>query len=306
MEVELRFKRLTDAEEWQSTDARLQALVLWVARWLAARGLTLTITDVYRKDPGSPHSDLRGVDVRTFDMPGGVPLRLEKEVNLRFPAPPGPDGTPIQMTAIYETPETHPNATGPHLHFQVHRPEAGTMPWEEALAFVDRGGGLVPALGMDETESNEGDAEAPQKEGEMSDDTEEVEGLSLEDVEALEEGPHGFQTEAGFEYVTDNERLPGGIGAIVVPVVLCRSDRRPEPQLRFLSPHELARGRVEVANRLYAVRVRGTVVIGRREDVAEIAQGQLFGHLRSLATERLGGLFGKLLRLPKLIGRLFA
>ena len=57
--------------------------------------------------------------------------------------------------------------------------------------------------------------------------------------------------------------------------VLSSSSSKPVPQYRYLSPYELARGRVEIADRIYACRIDvkdqdlSELVVGRRDDIAE-------------------------------------
>lgn len=117
-------------------------------------------------------------------------------------------------------------------------------------------------------------------------------------IKDLPKGPKGFQNERGFRIVETHPDYPEGLGLILVPVVFCASDTHPEPQARFASPHEIARGQLELADRLYAVRVHGTVVIGRREDVAEIAATKVVNHVFPLVGEKLLDLFKHIFELP--------
>ena len=125
--------------------------------------------------------------------------------------------------------------------------------------------------------------------------------LEPEKLDHLEAGPNGFQREPGFRIVRDSPEYPGGYAVILVPLVLCASDAHPAPQPRFLSPHEMARGRLEVADRLVAVRVLGTPIIGRRDDVEEIARGKVHSHIMGFIGKALGFLVGRLTTLPGLL-----
>ena len=104
-----------------------------------------------------------------------------------------------------------------------------------------------------------------------------MDGLSLDELDELEAGPHGYHLESGFEVVTDDPRVPDGVVIIPLAAVLCKSRRHPAPQLRYLSPHELERGQLEVADRIYGVRIDvpgedlSRLVVGRRDDLAEVA-----------------------------------
>jgi len=115
--------------------------------------------------------------------------------------------------------------------------------------------------------------------------------LDLGDIEALAVGPQGYQGETGFRLVGGEE----GVGAVVVPTVLCASDRQPTPQHRYVSPYELERGVLEVADRLHCVRVHGELVVGRTDDIAEVAGRKGRGLLARLG-ERLRRRLGALIQ----------
>lgn len=115
-----------------------------------------------------------------------------------------------------------------------------------------------------------------------------------QDFDSLKTGPRGFQNERGFKVHKDDPSYPGGFAVNAVKVVLCSSDAHPEPQPRFLSPHEEARGVIELADRIYGVRVHGTAVLGRRDDIAEIAGGKVRRHFLGFVGGALGDVVGKL------------
>lgn len=83
----LRFKRRSDRLVWPRADLRLATIVGLAQRWLIDEAgiYCVTITSFYRPgDPGSVHAYYRGADLRTRDMPVGVPDRLCEWLNEMF------------------------------------------------------------------------------------------------------------------------------------------------------------------------------------------------------------------------------
>ncbi len=150
---------------------------------------------------------------------------------------------------------------------------------------------------------------------------ESLKGMDLEEIQAVELGPQGFQHEAGFRMVEDamgddGLELPA---VVVIPVfaILCASDQHHVPQYRYVSPYELARGRLEVADRIYAVRIDvadqdlSELVVGRRDDLREEARDNapdlIVERVARFIVKAARGPFervaGLAARLPGLIGR---
>lgn len=128
--LEIQWKRVAD----QCTYLRL--LVYESACWLSERGHTLVITSLWREGSG-PHGDkpCRACDVRTRDLPDEITDALTGYINGTFPWPDNPEtAAPWRPTAIYETPETHPGCTAPHLHLQAPRSELGDTGWAPVLS----------------------------------------------------------------------------------------------------------------------------------------------------------------------------
>ena len=106
-----------------------------------------------------------------------------------------------------------------------------------------------------------------------------LKGLDLAAITELKRGPDGFHNEGGFQIVEDATDDDGNPlpGVVIVPLfaVLCKSDQHYVPQYRYVSPYELARRRLEVADRMVAVRIDvadqdlSELVVGRKDDVAE-------------------------------------
>lgn len=120
-------------------------------------------------------------------------------------------------------------------------------------------------------------------------------------LDDLQPGPKGFQTEAGFEIVRGDPDYPDGYAAIVVPLVLCRSSKHPTPQLRFVSPYEVSRGRLEVADHMACARIHGVPVIGRTDDLAAVAVQQARASIFSLAARAIAKVVTHALDLPEMI-----
>lgn len=111
---------------------------------------------------------------------------------------------------------------------------------------------------------------------------ESLKGMDLATITELERGPNGFHNETGFEIVEGARGTVGGDdielpSVVIVPVfaVLCKSDEHDHPQYRYVSPYELARKRVEIADRIVGVRIDvadqdlSELVVGRNDDVRE-------------------------------------
>ena len=123
---------------------------------------------------------------------------------------------------------------------------------------------------------------------------ESLKGLDLAVITQLEKGPDGFHNEEGFEIVEDAISEDASMAlppVVVIPVfaVLCKSEEHYVPQYRYVSPYELARGRVEIADRIVAVRIDvadqdlSELVVGRNDDVLE----ELRDNGKGLLLERL-------------------
>jgi hypothetical protein len=144
-----------------------------------------------------------------------------------------------------------------------------------------------------------------------ADDYKALDGLDLAKVEELSFGPNGYQTEPGFEIVENDPRGLPVMAMVPVFVVLCKSKKHPEPQYRYVSPYELRRERLEVADRLVCVRLDvagdplSEIVVGRTDDVLEEARSNAVGHgkhmLRGLGLGALRRIQGLGLGLPGLI-----
>lgn len=138
-----------------------------------------------------------------------------------------------------------------------------------------------------------------------------LDGLDLPKIGELSVGPQGYQTEPGFEIVENDPRGVPTIAMVPVFLVLCRSKKHPEPQLRYVSPYELRRGVFECADRLVCVRLDvagdplSEIVVGRTDDVLEEAKENGIGHgrhlLRGLGLGALRRIQGFGLGLPGLI-----
>lgn len=106
----------------EKLDPRVRALVAIVDGWFQYHGKgNCKVTDVYRPDPKSPHSDWRACDIDTDpQLTDGEAMNLRDWINCGF----GYDPTrPGIKTAKYEKAgQRNPNgsvATGTHLHIQV-------------------------------------------------------------------------------------------------------------------------------------------------------------------------------------------
>ena len=108
--------------EWEETkvDHRLRRLMSAVDTWCVWNlGKQLTLTDVLRTDPNSPHCYGRACDVRTFqEFSDQEAVRIRDWTSLNFPYM----GGAFSTTKFEKKGDKNPNgstATGDHLHFQV-------------------------------------------------------------------------------------------------------------------------------------------------------------------------------------------
>ena len=133
----MKFKADRQREEWESgqVDLRLVYLVSWIDGWrkIVYPDYEFTVTDVFRTDEEqdkiylnhndpkviekykkkpwkSVHQYFRGVDIRTYDMPGKMAYQLEQLLK----QVPYDINRPRMRTAIF-----HNVGTGAHMHLQV-------------------------------------------------------------------------------------------------------------------------------------------------------------------------------------------
>lgn len=118
----MKFVTVEVQNEWLKADPRLKRLMAAVDAYSQWRwGIEVTVTDVLRNDPNSPHFSGRACDLRVIDA-FDEPMRahLRDWTNLSFPYGPGSD---LYGTCKYERKgQINPNgsvATGDHFHFQV-------------------------------------------------------------------------------------------------------------------------------------------------------------------------------------------
>lgn len=129
------FKSPELEDQFFRADVRLQPIIRAAAEYLSARGMTLTVTCVFRDaatqakyraeaarlgrqmSVTSPHEDGRAVDIRTRDLDPATIKELVTRLNRDFPY--APFGTPAARfrTAIY-----HDVGQGAHIHIQVRPP----------------------------------------------------------------------------------------------------------------------------------------------------------------------------------------
>ena len=108
-------------------DPRLELIEAELAAYLLTEDVSEPLHATRTLDtegpPSSVHAVGRARDYRTRGWPPGVAGRAAVHLSRVFSR----HGQDPYATAIYETPETHPRATGPHLHVQV--PPYPTPEW---------------------------------------------------------------------------------------------------------------------------------------------------------------------------------
>ena len=326
------FKTATVAAEWGDprTDPRVRLLVWAVEEVAAPHGVDeLELTDVWRpyrpEAPGSPHPYWRAADISVRGWSRAAILAALR-LNLRFQDPRG-EVLPIllEVRSRAELDELmgpdfpaggavliNPDASGPHLHVQV--PPVPTPDWE----ILPGTGGIAPELEeapvVHDDQPQEGpgiralidevlmEPAPPAERISMPDgiDTtpEDLDVYDAERLEKLRKGSKGFQNEPGF-------RLHRLKGYVLVPVVECSSTAKPTPQDFFVSPFELDQEEpeLEVAAHMACVRIHGRVVVGRRDDIAEVARQQGRSFVSALSAKGIGRALGWLGKLSeKLVG----